>query len=120
MEGLSDGRALKTILPQINPRKLVRLDNLLYVVLRLILVRTGHRRWFGRCYSRSRCILQIDHFDDTGYLHTLTRREGRGRRGNEEFLDSIRRFNHGFSSVIQGEISSFMHPFAPHKLMPGL
>lgn len=24
MEGLSDGRALKTILPQINPRKLVR------------------------------------------------------------------------------------------------
>jgi hypothetical protein len=26
MEGLSDGRALKTILPQINPRKLVRAE----------------------------------------------------------------------------------------------
>lgn len=28
MEGLSDGRALKTILPQINPRKLVSLLSL--------------------------------------------------------------------------------------------
>jgi len=66
-------------------------------------LKTGHRRWFGRCYSRSRRLLQVDYFDDTRHLHTHTRREGRGRRGNEEFLDSIRRFYHGFSPFIKGE-----------------
>lgn len=61
--------------------------------------------------------MQVDHFDDTRYLHSFTRRESRRRRGNEELLDSIRRFNHGFSAPIQGEYSKCLHPFPHRKLI---
>lgn len=113
MEGLSDGRALKTILPQINPRKLVRLFPPGRVSVTNDLSgdwplmepspSSGHRRRHARRDRRSRQCLQGRHVDDQRDLYACSRRDDQGRRGDQELFAAAGRQHHGHAAVIEGE-----------------
>ena len=102
MEGASDGRALKTILPQINPRKLVS---------RAPSCRApgaDTRRFAGHCQrvidSRSRPVarLQGDQLHDGGDLYARCWGAHHRRRRDQELLRSPRRLDHGLAPHVSG------------------
>lgn len=119
MEGASDGRALKTILPQINPRKLVSVLLVSCARLAHSPSLTGHRQRHTSSRRRPLQRLQGHQLHDRGDLHSRRWRADHCWRGDQELLRSTRRLDHGLPSHVSSTFPlSLFLSIVPHQLTP--
>ena len=85
MEGLNDGRAVKTIVPQVNPRKMVGLAIKLHCVTPTC-PPLDHRSRPAKCDGNADRELWQYSCDDQGYIRPNSRREHTNRAADQQLL----------------------------------
>lgn len=103
LEGLNDGRAVKTIVPQVNPRKMVSLAVQGLDIHALLTVLLDHRACTGEGDRSLDGELRKHPGNDTRHLCARTRREHTDRSTHEQLLDITERRAPGQSSYVTSE-----------------